>query len=155
MKIPDLINLFRDPQPASTSGMEDAPVARSLPAPDGFGLFLDLANSAWDLRRSTTDVRTAEIKPNMSRVARHVDRLWDSLEQAGLKIQDHIDQPFDSGQSLKVLAFQPTPGITREVVIETVRPTVYLRDYRLQIGQVIVGTPQITVEEAKHDTDHN
>lgn len=155
MKIPDLINLFRDPQPASNLGREDAPIARSSPIPDGLGFLLDLANSAWDLRRVTTDVRTPETKPNMSKVARHVDRLWDCLEQAGLKIQDHLDQPFDSGQSLDVLAFQPTPGITREIVIETVRPTVYLQDRRLQMGHVIVGTPQMAVEEAKNDTNDN
>lgn len=155
MKDFDLINLFGNSQPASTSGMEDAPIVRSLHIPGGLGFFVELANSAWDLRRSTTDVRTAEAKPNMSKVARHVDRLWESLEQAGLKIQDHINQPFDSGQSLQVLAFQPSPGVEREIVIETVRPTVYLQDYRIQIGQVIVGTPQTSAEEAKHDTDHN
>jgi hypothetical protein len=151
----DLINLFRNPQPTTTSRMEDASEVRSLHIPGGFGFFVDLANSAWDLRRSTTDSRTAEAKPNMSKVARHVDRLWESLEQAGLKIQDHINQPFDSGQSLEVLAFQPTPGVEREIVIETVRPTVYLQDYRIQIGQVIVATPQISAEEEKHGTDHN
>jgi hypothetical protein len=155
MKIPDLKQFVSGPATASNLGREDAPVARSLPIPDGLGFLSDLANSAWDLRRITTDVRTAETKPNMSKVARHVDRLWDCLEQAGLKIQDHLDQPFDSGQSLDVLAFQPTPGITREIVIETVRPTVYLQDCRLQMGQVIVGTPQIAVEEVKNDTNDN
>jgi hypothetical protein len=85
----------------------------------------------------------------MSRIARHVDRLWESLEQAGLSIQDHTNQPFDSGQSLDVLAFQPTAGIDREVVIETIRPTVYLQDHRIQIGQIIVATPQLPTEEAK------
>jgi hypothetical protein len=146
MKDHDPINLFRNPQPAAASGMDDTPAVHSLRIPGGFRFFVDLANSAWDLRRSTTDNRTAEAKPTMSKVARHVDRLWESLEQAGLKIQDHINQPFDSGQSLEVLAFQPTPGVEREIVIETIRPTVYLQDYRIQIGQVIVGTPQISAE---------
>jgi hypothetical protein len=155
MKIPDLTNLFRISQPASTSDVEDGQVLRPSHIPAEVGFFVDLANLAWDLRRSTTDIRTAETKPNMSKVARHVDRLWESLEQAGVKIQDHINQPFDSGQSLEVLAFQPSSGVKREIVIETIRPTVYLQHYRIQTGQVIVGTPHITTEEVTHDKNHN
>ena len=60
-----------------------------------------------------------------------------------IAIQDHLDQPYDSGQLLDVLAFQPTPGIEREVVAETIRPTVYLQGQQIQKGQVIVATPQI------------
>src|ERR1035441_7181781 len=116
MKNHDLSNPFENPRSTPSPDMRDGPIVRSFQIPGGSGFFVDLANLAWDLRRSTTDVRSLEAKPTMSKVARHVDRLWDFLEQAGLKIQDHVNQPFDSGQSLEVLAFQPTPGVMREIV---------------------------------------
>jgi len=143
----DAINLFRNTRPAPRSSAEESSEVRSLVIPGGSAFFVELANSAWDLRRSTTDLRSPDANPSISRIARHVDRLWESLEQAGVSIQDHTNQPFDSGQSLDVLAFQPTAGIDREVVIETIRPTVYLQDHRIQIGQIIVATPQVPSEE--------
>jgi hypothetical protein len=134
-------NAFRSSQPTfAPAGGSDA-TTRQLSVPGDF--FLDLANSAWDLRKGSVDSLTGEPKPHLAKIARHVERLWDSLERVGLNIQDHYNQPFDSGQSLEVLAFQPTPGVEREIVAETIRPTVYLQGQRIQIGQVIVATPQI------------
>jgi hypothetical protein len=43
--------------------------------------------------------------------------------------------------SLKVVAFQPTPGIGRERVIETIKPTIYFKGKAIQMGEVIVGRP--------------
>lgn len=64
-----------------------------------------------------------------------------ALADDGLEIQDHDGAPFDSGLSLEVLVFEEQPGLTREVVLETVRPSVYFRGERIQMGQVIVGRP--------------
>lgn len=134
-------SVFGGSQPASAPGAEGVAGTRPMSVPGDF--FLDLANSAWDLRKGCIDSGTGEPKPHLAKIARHVERLWDSLERVGLNIQDHYNQPFDSGQSLEVLAFQPTPGVEREIVAETIRPTVYLQGQRIQVGQVIVATPQI------------
>ena len=134
-------NEFRGIQSPSMLGAEGVAGPRPLSVPGDF--FLDLANSAWDMRKGCVDSVSGEPKPHLAKMARHVERLWDSLERVGLNIQDHYNQPFDSGQSLEVLAFQPTPGVERETVAETIRPTVYLQGQRIQIGQVIVATPHI------------
>jgi hypothetical protein len=141
MKDFNSINGFRSSQPTFAPAAGSEATTRQLSVPGDF--FLDLANSAWDLRKGSVDSLTGEPKPHLAKIARHVERLWDSLERVGLNIQDHYNQPFDSGQSLEVLAFQPTPGVEREIVAETIRPTVYLQGQRIQIGQVIVATPQI------------
>jgi hypothetical protein len=44
--------------------------------------------------------------------------------------------------SLKVLCFQPTPGLRRERVIETIKPTIYFKGKTIQMGEVIVGKPE-------------
>ncbi|AOS64579.1 hypothetical protein [Actinoalloteichus hymeniacidonis] len=70
----------------------------------------------------------------------------DALVDAGVVIQDHDGDAFHSGRSIEVLVFEPDPTATEERVLETVRPTIYLHDRRIQMGQVIVTGPP---EEAK------
>ncbi|GAA3296558.1 hypothetical protein Dvina_31925 [Dactylosporangium vinaceum] len=66
----------------------------------------------------------------------------EALAEAGLVVQDHDGDAYHPGRSLEVLAFQAEPGRSAEVVVETVRPTVYLLDRRIQMGQVIVAGPE-------------
>jgi hypothetical protein len=109
-------------------------------------LIVDLANVAWALERKSCDPITNERKEEFRSIARHIDQLSECLVEFGVKIQNHTSEPFDSGQSLEVIAFQPTAGISRDVVVETIRPTVYLKGIRIQMGQVVVATPEQTQE---------
>ena|ERR1017187_3271850 len=110
--------------------------------------FSDLANTAWALQKKSCDPISSERKEEFRGIARHIDHLSECLEEIGIRIQSHTNEVFDSGQSLEVIAFQPTPGITREIVVETVRPTVYIKDNRIQMGQVIVATPDHSQEDS-------
>lgn len=78
---------------------------------------------------------------DVRQVRRQVQVIRQALADDGLEIQDHDGLPFDSGMSLVVLFFEEVPGLTEEVVRETVQPSVYLRGERVQMGQVIVGRP--------------
>jgi hypothetical protein len=96
----------------------------------------DVATSVWRLRARMTAL------PERTRsTMRHVEMAWDALEQAGVEIRDHLHEPFDPGLSINVVAFQPTPGLAREQVVETIRPSVYVHDRVVQLAEVIVGTP--------------
>lgn len=97
----------------------------------------DVATSIWRLRGKLAE---SPVEPPRA-VVRHLESAWDALAEAGVQIQDHLNTPFDSGLALTVVAFQPTPGLSREQVVETVRPSVYLHDRVVQRGEVIVGTP--------------
>ena len=109
-------------------------------------LIVDLANVAWALQRKSCDPVTNERKDEFRPIARHIDQLSEYLEELGVKIQNHTNELFDSGQSLEVIAFQPTAGISRDVVVETIRPTVYIKGIRIQMGQIVVATPEQTQE---------
>lgn len=63
------------------------------------------------------------------------------LTEAGLEIQEHDGDLFHPGRSLEVLTFAEDVALRAEVVLETVRPTIYLRGRRIQMGQVIVAGP--------------
>lgn len=101
-----------------------------------------LASTLTSLWRARRKVESEDGVGPMRQVGRHVQAAWDSLERLGVKVLDHDDEPFDSGLSLLVLAIQPHPGISRETIIETVKPTIYLNERGIQMGEVIVGAPE-------------
>jgi hypothetical protein len=78
----------------------------------------------------------------MRRIHRHIEGAFESLSQIGLTINDWVNQPYDPGLPVKVLTFQPTPDLQRDIVLEAVRPTVIWKDRLLQMGEVIVGIPE-------------
>jgi len=100
----------------------------------------ELATGLWRLRTKVTEPGTDVARPEMRSVRRQVEWMWGVLTDAGLDVQSHDQQPTDPGQSLNVLASQPVPGLDRERVLETVRPTVYLAGRVIQRGEVIIGT---------------
>lgn len=95
----------------------------------------------WRMRQKMLDSETKEPLEEMRRVFRHFESVWDAFIQAGVEIQDHTNEVYDSGLALRVIAFQPTPGIEREIITETIRPSIYFRKTPVQIGEVVVATP--------------
>ncbi|TDD93519.1 hypothetical protein [Actinomadura rubrisoli] len=134
LSAPDAVRLD---EPGQAPGPRAA-ASGDVPGLSGRSL-ADVATSVWRLR-----VRMAGLPEGMRSTTRHVEKAWDTLAEAGVEIKDHLNAPFDSGLSISVVAFQPTPGLERERVIETIRPSVYLGDQRIQMAEVIVGTPDST-----------
>ncbi|HIW62411.1 MAG TPA: hypothetical protein H9881_08145 [Candidatus Stackebrandtia excrementipullorum] len=98
----------------------------------------EVATAVWRLHGKTgTD----------SAVSRRVRAVVDALEQAGVVAHRYDGMAFDSGLSVRVLAFQPTNGLRREEIIETIRPGVSLHGESIQLGEVIVGTPNHVQQE--------
>jgi hypothetical protein len=123
------------------------PVATPLPPgrgrSDDATVLADIGVGLWRLKRRILQPWTDRpLEEEKRRAYRHLESVWDTLELAGVEIVDHTDQPFDAGMSLKVIAFEPMPGLEREQVIETIKPTVYIGDQLVQTGEVVVGTPE-------------
>jgi hypothetical protein len=107
-------------------------------------LLSNVGTGLWRLRNKMVQPGTAEPLEEMRRAFRHLQSTWDVLEEAGVEILDHTGEMVPEGgvYSLKALAYQPTPGINRERVIETIKPTIYFKDQLIQMGEVIIGTPE-------------
>lgn len=124
---------------------EAAPAAAVAPAPDiteTLGASLSsLATQVWRTKVKMLDSTTGEPREEMRRVYRHVEGALENLSQMGLTLNDWINQPYDPGLPVKVLTFQPTPGLARDTVVEAVRPTVIWNNKLLQLGEVVVGIP--------------
>lgn len=116
--------------------------ADSLTAKENIRFLADIITGLWRLKMKMVEPRTGEPLQEMRRAFRHLESVWDALTQAGIEIIDHTNVLFDPGMSIKAISFQPTPGLDREKIIETIKPTIYRKDSRIQMGEVIVGTPE-------------
>lgn len=99
-----------------------------------------LADAMTSLWRAGRKLDAAE-EPAGRQAARHLRAAAEALAAAGVTVQGHDGRVFDPGLALEVVAYEPRPGATGETVLETVRPCVYRSGRRIQVGQVIVGTP--------------
>jgi hypothetical protein len=106
------------------------------------GFLADVSTGLWRLRQKMVQPGSDRPLDEMRRAYRHFESVWDALANEGVQIYDHTGENFDSGKQIKVLAFQPTPGLNREKVLETVKPTIYVKDQLVQMGEVYVGTPE-------------
>ena len=119
------------------------PAANQATESEPLRLLADVGTGLWRLRHRMVQPGTDQPLDEMRRAYRHFTSVWDALAEAGLSIRDHTREPVPEGgiYALRVIAFQPTPGLARETVIETIKPTIYYRDQLLQMGEVLVGTP--------------
>ena len=103
----------------------------------------DIATNAWKAKTKMVDSSSGEVRDEMKRVYRHIESVLESLQEMGLEVKDHTGDAFHYGLPLKVVTTQPTQGITRENVIETIKPTIYWQQQIIQMGEVVIATPVI------------
>lgn len=102
----------------------------------------NIATNAWRAKVKMVDPDTSEPTEPMKRVYRHVEAIFDALKQMGVDYNDPVGRTYDSGMALKVVTFEPTPGLSKEEIKETIKPSVTWQGRLIQMGEVIVGTPQ-------------
>lgn len=138
---------------AELADLVAAPGTAPEPAasPEAGGPPLDeklLADAATNLWRAQRRLARGD-GPRDRQTGRYLLVCREALTDAGLVVQDHDGDTYHPGRSLEMLAFQAEPGRTATVVVETVRPTVYLLDRRIQTGQVIVAGPPAGATESE------
>jgi hypothetical protein len=85
------------------------------------------------------------------RASRHLEAVMDTIDHAGYKIVNHTQEEYLSGMEISVLTFETREGITKPLITETIKPSIYYHpaggeQRRIQMGEVIVAIPQ-TVED--------
>jgi len=101
-----------------------------------------IATNAWRARKKMVNSENGEAKDEMRRVFRHIEAIFDALNEIGIEISDMQGRIYDPGMALKVISFEPSPGLSKEEIIETVQPTITWKGKLIQLGEVIVGTPE-------------
>jgi hypothetical protein len=139
-----------------TSGRERTTVPETSDGlPEEMRRFLgEVATNIWRLRQKMLDGATRQPLEPTRRLYRHVESIWDAFGEQGIEICDHTGQVVPQGgvYGLRILACQPTAGIGREVVLETIKPTVRLRQQVIQMGEVILAVPENTQNETGQTT---
>lgn len=107
----------------------------------------DVGTGLWRMRRQIIPSEMKEPPDEYRRINRSLESTWDALTQGGFEIQDHTGDIIVGGEALHIISFQPMAGLTREQVIETLRPTIYYKGEMIQVGEVIVGKPERIEEE--------
>ncbi len=138
----------------------DAPQPQKIEVvpPEVIATLIAVATNAWRAKSKMLDADTGEPKEEMRRVYRHIEGMFNAFDELGLKTIDPTGQVYDSGMALTAISFEETPGLSREEITETIKPSITWKGRLLQRGEVIVGTPirvntndTETCDEQKHD----
>jgi len=107
---------------------------------------LAVATNAWRLRSRLVNTDTGEPrddlkKEDVRKLVRHLEAIFESFSQIELEIKDRTGEAFDYGLPEKVITTQPQPGLKKEQIIETIRPSIYWNNQLAQQGEVVIATP--------------
>lgn len=101
-----------------------------------------IATNAWRAKVRIIDPETGQPKEDLRRIYRHIEGIFNAFDELGMKIIDPTGRAYDSGMALKAISFEQTHGLAREEIKETIKPSVTWNDRLIQMGEVIVGTPE-------------
>ncbi len=106
----------------------------------------DVGTGLWRMRRAMVPpdsgwLLDARPREEMRKPFRWLVSTWDALKESGLEIQDHTGERYISGQSLKA-HFEAAPDLAEDTIVDTIKPTIYLDGRIIQMGEVVVGTPE-------------
>ncbi len=102
---------------------------------------IDFSLSLWRLQQKLMLPNTEQPLPEMRRAYNTLTSIWNSLIQAGISVREHNESLYHQGLSLSVAGYREVAGITQPIIVETIKPTVYLQDNPIYFGEVIVGIP--------------
>lgn len=102
-----------------------------------------LAINLWRLENAVSYLQLPWTSPEKQRLDRHLAASKDSLLQLGIEYEDHTGELVpDTGEyALKVIEFIPREDISDDIVVETIKPSVYFNEEMVVPGEVLVGIP--------------
>ena len=100
-----------------------------------------IATNAWKARGRVIDKESGEPRNEMKKISRNIENILDSIKEFGIEIKDRTGEDYDYGLPEKVIATRPTDGITRETVVEMIKPTILYQGKIIQYGEVELAVP--------------
>jgi hypothetical protein len=112
--------------------------------PKLIALLADIATGIWRIKNKFSDVDINGLPAEMKKAYRHIESTWDALVSAKIKIRGHDNEKYVAGMALNVIAFQPSSSVHTEIITETIKPSIFYNGQLIQMGDVIVETPEKT-----------
>lgn len=132
--------------------------AVTFPVPDPDQI-LAITINIWRIKARITDSLSKEPKKELigddiKKIARYLESIYNAFTKLGIEIIDRTGESFDYGLPEKVVATKPQEGISKERVLETLRPTVKW-DNHIYPGEVEIATPITKKHKENHEPNNN
>ncbi|MCX6973107.1 MAG: hypothetical protein NTZ94_02205 [Verrucomicrobia bacterium] len=106
---------------------------------------ISIAINIWRIQSRILSSETGDPKEEIQssevrKIARNMESITNCFQDIGLEIIDRKGQQFDYGLPEKVVTAKQTPGISKEIVLETIIPTIKWKD-KIFAGEVEIATP--------------
>lgn len=142
------IDEFRDQEAAQAQ----SPAVRHAPAghssADTLPALLEIATCLWYLKtkhfgRKWNDQEAMDDDPKVRRSLGRMNKSQDKLRELGVEIEDPTGNRYPQGgeASMRPIDLLPTPGISFDVVSETMKPMIFWREKLVQRAEVFVSVP--------------
>jgi hypothetical protein len=107
---------------------------------------IGLITNLWRTKTRIIDSKSREPredlkKEDVRKIARYLESMFEGIKNMGFEVKDRTDEPFSYGMTENVIASQVQEGITQEIIIETLKPTIYWKNQIAQQGEVVIATP--------------
>ncbi len=89
-----------------------------------------------------TDRSTREVKEECRAMHRSVAGILEALGASGILLRDREGEAYDYGLPEKVVAAESRAGLSQEMVLETVRPSLFHHNKILRPGEIIIAVPE-------------
>ena len=110
---------------------------------------VDLGTGIWRVRRKIDGL--SRMPKEIRDALYSLESMWMAMSQDGVEIVDHMGTA-PSDREAKVVEFREIPGLTREQVVDAIKPTIILRGEIVQMGEVVVGRPPYAAPSTAGDT---
>jgi hypothetical protein len=110
------------------------------PQPDVDAL-ATLAIEAWRIKGRLAKLHETLAAKELRPLEISLAKMEEALATAGVLLDDPQGRPFHEGDPLEVLLFEPSPGLARSTVLQTVKPAVRVAGKLSRRAEVVVGTP--------------
>ena len=108
-------------------------------------LLADVATGIWRIKNKLSAVDIEAFSDDVKKACRHLESTWDALSSAKVEVRDYTKEKYVTGMALNVIAFQPSSSVKTEIITETIKPSIFYKGKLIQMGDVIVETPENTV----------
>jgi hypothetical protein len=97
---------------------------------------IDLGTGVWRIRRKIEGL--SRMPKEIKDALYSLESTWASMSAGGVEIVDHTGT-IPLKNEAKIIEVREIPNLTRDQVIETIKPTIILRGEIIQVGEVVMG----------------
>ncbi|MDR1514335.1 MAG: hypothetical protein LBS45_01460 [Synergistaceae bacterium] len=106
---------------------------------------IDLGTGIWRIRRKIEGL--SRMPKEIKDALYSLESTWASMAEGGVEIIDHTGA-IPLKNEAKIIEVREIPNLTRDQVIETIKPTIMLKGEVIQLGEVVMGRAVSPVHSA-------